>query len=75
MDHSFIHSLHFFTHNQHRGSTVMVVTTAGPLRFLPKIERGLGTERARLGTFKKNLKKMLFFYSQLTLGSRNFGES
>ena len=48
----------------------MVVTTAGALRLLPKIERGLGTERARLGTFrglgterarlgtlKKNLKK------------------
>ena len=52
----------------------MVVTTAGVFRLLPKIERGLGTERARLGTFrglgterarlgtfKKNLKKMLFF--------------
>jgi len=26
--------------------------------------RGFGTERARLGTFKKNLKKMLFFYSK-----------
>ena len=25
--------------------------------------RGFGTERARLDTFKKNLKKMLFFYS------------
>ena len=30
----------------------MVVTTAGALRLLPKIERGLGTERARLGTFR-----------------------
>ena len=30
----------------------MVVTTAGTLRLLPKIERGLGTERARLGTFR-----------------------
>ena len=30
----------------------MVVTTAGALRLLPKIERGLGAERARLGTFK-----------------------
>ena len=29
----------------------MVVTTAGALRLLPKIERGLRTERARLGTF------------------------
>ena len=30
----------------------MVVTTAGALRLLPKIKRGLGTERARLGTFR-----------------------
>ena len=30
----------------------MVVTTADALRLLPKIERGLGTERARLGTFR-----------------------
>ena len=30
----------------------MVVTTAGAHRLLPKIERGLGTERARLGTFR-----------------------
>ena len=29
----------------------MVLTTAGALRLLPKIERGLGAERARLGTF------------------------
>ena len=29
-----------------------LVTTAGALRLLPKIERGLGTERARLGTFR-----------------------
>ena len=28
------------------------MTTAGALRLLPKIERGLGTERARLGTFR-----------------------
>ena len=55
----------------------MVVTTAGALRLLPKIERGLGrerarlgtfrglgTERARLGTFNKNPKKMLLFYSK-----------
>ena len=55
----------------------MVVTTAGALRLLPKIKRGLGTERARLGTFrgfgterarlgtfKKNLKKLSFFYSK-----------
>ena len=35
-----------------RGSTAMVVTTAGALRLLPKIERGLGAERARLGTFR-----------------------
>ena len=52
----------------------MVVTTAGALRLLPKIERGLGTERARLGnfkgffterarlgTFKKISKKVMFF--------------
>ena len=26
--------------------------------------RGFGTELARLGTFKKNLKKMLLFYSK-----------
>ena len=26
--------------------------------------RGFGIERARLGTFKKNLTKMLFFYSK-----------
>ena len=25
---------------------------------------GFGTERARLGTFKKNLKKLSFFYSK-----------
>ena len=30
----------------------MVVTTAGALRLLPKIEKGLRTERARLGTFR-----------------------
>ena len=30
----------------------MVVTTAGALRLLPKIERILGTERVRLGTFR-----------------------
>ena len=30
----------------------MVVTTAGALRLLQKIERGLGTDRARLGTFR-----------------------
>ena len=35
-----------------RGSTAIVVTTAGALRLLPKIERDLGTERARLGTFR-----------------------
>ena len=29
-----------------------------------KTFRGFGTERARLGTFKKNPKKMLFFYSK-----------
>ena len=28
------------------------------------IFRGFGTERARLGTFKKKLKKMSFFYSK-----------
>ena len=30
----------------------MVVTTAGALRLLPKIERGLGTQRTTLGTFR-----------------------
>ena len=30
----------------------MVVTTAGALRLVPKIERGFGTERARLGYFR-----------------------
>ena len=35
-----------------RGSTAMAVKTAGALRLLPKIERGLGAERARLGTFR-----------------------
>ena len=30
----------------------MAMKTAGALRLLPKIERGLGTERARLGTFR-----------------------
>ena len=29
-----------------------------------KTFRGFGTERARLGTFKKNLKKLSFFYSK-----------
>ena len=42
----------------------MVVTTAGALRLLPKIERGLGTERARLGTFRGFAKRLSFFYSK-----------
>ena len=43
---------HFISQPAGRGSTAMVVTTAGALPLLPKIERGLGTERARLGTFR-----------------------
>ena len=54
MDH---HSSSFTSLSLHsqpagRGSTAMVVTTAGALRLLPKIERGLGAEHARLGTFR-----------------------
>ena len=53
--HSLTHFTHFTSlHSQPagRGSTAMVVTTAGALQLLPKIERGFGTERARLGTFR-----------------------
>ena len=42
----------FHSQQAGRGSTAMVVTTAGALRLFPKIERGLFTERARLGTFR-----------------------
>ena len=60
-----------------RVSTAMAVMTAGALQLHPKIERGFGTERARLGTFrglsteraklgplKKKLKnfEIFFFY-------------
>ena len=52
--HHFTFTSLFTFHSQPagRGSTAMAVKTAGALRLLPKIERGLGAERARLGTFR-----------------------
>ena len=52
-DPNFASSIHHFIHNQLVGGRQRwLVTTAGALRLLPKIERGLSAERARLGTFR-----------------------